>query len=425
MKLDNITAKTGTWEDALRELEDTGGMLFPGKDSESPTTVVRGKKTTTYWKEGSYKRGELIKLAQEFGFSRQDALKLTGGRLARWYINEVLELPYKDTYFGEKYLKLAREAWHWHYLSVTPGSYLFCVEVDLKSAYHSALLTGESLLLSDNGEWLDDNGALSNIKIQTNMFPKWFRLTLLGTMACHRLGFLHRDKSKDKFEVKYSEQSKISYGAAFNACHRAILRNWRIMKELHEIGGEAIVRCHTDSLLIDMARITGAQEQQIFDKLDEYGLETTVKKAGRTSLKDVNTGFVGRHLIGAKPDVLEFAREIKSLPERTNPYLEETGEIATRATEIKEGIFSDKKKEILEIDPLKICERLGQIFARPPSFFEANYLKEITAKLPPKKPSRAREKWAREELIAVDMAAKIIEEGGLKKPENLQMQLFG
>lgn len=416
--------KIGEWEDAVEELEEKGGMLFPGKDRDSPISIVRGSIVTTYWVADSWKRGELIKYCRQLGFHNEEAQDMTGGRLARWYIKNALRLPYRETLPGEKYIKLAKDGFHWHYQHCEPGNYSFGCEIDLKSAYLSALLSGESLLLNDAGQWLDDNGALERLRKHSETMPKWFRLTLLGVLAGHRLGYLHRDKSKETFELKYSEQKKIEYGCAFNAVHRAIFRNWRIMKELHEIMGTSAKRLHTDSILVCIDKnYDPYQEEKMFEKIKEYGLKTTLKRSGRVALKDLNCGFIGGKLIGAKPDVMEFMRETKQLPDKVNPHISKAGNIPSRVDEVARDIFEPEENKI-KWEIANIYDRLGTIFNIEPTYFEKRHKTEIEAILPPTPPKSLREKALREEWLAVEFASKLIEKGGIDRDKDVQLELF-
>lgn len=282
-----------------------GGQLFPGNGQDSANVVVIGQNCFTFWKEGSKRKQEVEKLSIHFGLDPQGQ---TGGRIARWLIENLLALPYQKTYWSRTYRNLAKQGNHWHYMHCDVKKDFWGLEVDIKSAYFSSLFTFQSLLYSPNIGYLNDNNSLENLKILFPSFPKWFRLQLLGCLSSWRISFLCRDKRlPDNEELVLKTRHFIKYNAAFNTAHRAILRNYKIMKKIHEIGGEYIRRIHTDSFLLD-STTPGDIEKKLFDYLEEKKLTYSLKGWGRCFFWDLNTGFIGNKFVGASIDVTSRMR---------------------------------------------------------------------------------------------------------------------
>lgn len=283
-----------------------GGQLYPGNGKDSASVVVIGQKCYTFWKKDSKRRLEVYQLADFFSLPHEGQ---TGGRICRWLINDLLDIPYKDTFWSKTYKELAKDGKHWHYLYSLNKQPYWGVEIDIKSAYFASLLNGRSLLFSSKLGYLEDNNALENLRKLIPSLPKWFRLQLLGLIASWRCYFYTKDKQNPTSnELIMKRRFHIGYGAAFNAVHRAILRNYKIMQKIHEIGGEYIKRIHTDGFIMD-AHIPENTENTIFQYIADKGLEYSVKGAGRCFFWDVNTGFVGNKFVGAPIDLAELMRK--------------------------------------------------------------------------------------------------------------------
>ena len=302
------TEKTGGFLEAMSDVVTSGGQLYCGNGKDSANVVVRGKKCFTYWQENSKRHGEVIDLCN---FLNIPSEAMTGGRVARYLINEVLKLPYKETYWQKKYRQLAIQGNHWHYYHVIPNETFYGVEFDLKSAYISSLLTMPTLLYEDGRGYIQDNEAMEFLRELTPYLPKWFRLQLLGCVASWKFSFLCRDKNNpENPELIRKEIRKIGYNAAFNCVHRAILRNYKIMQKVHQIGGKHIKRMHTDSFFLS-CECPSSTEENIFEYLSEKGVSVDIKALGRAHFFDLNSGFVGRKFIGAKPEITELMKTNK------------------------------------------------------------------------------------------------------------------
>lgn len=302
----NYTDLEGDYLVAYSDVLRYGGQLYPGNGKDSAAVVVRGSNCFTYWKKDSRRKQEVKELCN---FFHLESYGKTGGRIARWLVDEVLVLPYHDTYWHPTYRALAKSGKHWHYSHCDSRQNFWGIEVDIKSAYISSLFAQNSLLYKEGKGYISDNGALDNLKLLTPNLPKWFRLQLLGLLSSWRFTFLARDKSdSNSNELKLKYYYKVSYNAAFNAVHRAILRNYKIMQKIHQIGGQYIRRMHTDSFFLDVD-CPEEIENKIWQYIEEKQLKWDIKGCGRCFFFDLNTGFIGNKFVGAPIDVASHMRE--------------------------------------------------------------------------------------------------------------------
>jgi hypothetical protein len=282
-----------------------GGQMFPGNGIDSANVVLIGKQCFTFWKQGSKRKQEVEALSNYFGI---DPEAQTGGRIARWVVEDLLSLPYQKTFWTKNYRSLARSGKHWHYLHCDTNQQFWGVEIDLKAAYFSSLFTFKSLLFNPMMGYLNDNNAMENLKTLFPDLPKWFRLQLLGCLASWRITYLSRGKQgNDCKELEVKCRYFIKYNAAFNTAHRAILRNYKLMEKIHKIGGKYIRRIHTDSFLLDCDTPIGVEES-LFNYLKEKQGTYSIKGFGRCFFWDVNTGFLGNRFVGASVDVVDRMR---------------------------------------------------------------------------------------------------------------------
>lgn len=354
----------GGYYDALLRLKADGGQLFVGNGKDSAVVVVQGQTCFTYWQKGSKRYQEVKQLAENF---RLDTLGKTGGRLARWLVSDFLALPYKDTFWQRNYRELAKKGNHWHYMHCEPWKSFIGCEFDLKSAYLSSYFQGKSMLYQSGIGWLDDGGALENLKAINHQLPKWFRLQLLGTMASWKIQFYTRNKLNPDSDIPVLNERKfIDYGAAFNAVHRAILRNYKIMEKIHQIGGEHIKRMHTDSFTLSL-ECPEKTERKIFDYLESKGLQVDIKNCGKAFFFDVNCGFIGRFFVGSKNDVVELMREnnLKMHREKINKQVQDRfGERLENSNFMEKISNLDNSKE--ENEQLELFNISGYKKSYPP-----------------------------------------------------------
>jgi hypothetical protein len=283
-----------------------GGQMFAGNGKDSANVCLIGQNCYTFWEKGSNRKEEVRDLANYFNL---DPDGMTGGRIARWVIDELIKIPYEGTFWNKTYRDLARQGNHWHYLHCDEKQPFWGIEVDLKSAYFSSLFALPTFLYQPEKGYLDDCGALANLKELYPFFPKWFRLQFLGCLSSWRIFYLCRDKSLPNCEeLVRKHRNNIKYNAAFNVAHRAILRNYKIMQKIHQIGGQYIRRMHTDSFFIDYD-IPEKTEMQLWQYVEDKGLKYTIKGFGRAFFWDINTGFIGNKFVGAKVDVVERMRK--------------------------------------------------------------------------------------------------------------------
>lgn len=287
---------------AVLHLEEKGGMMFPSRGRDGVSTVVSGKNTYTFWEPGSTNYGRCKLLAEEVGFPHEH---FTSGRIAKFILKDVCGLDPAGTYVEPRCLALARDGFHWHYTHVETGYHPYLLEFDICAAYATMLGKYESFFFNTSLKTPTDCGSLSNLKNLLPTLPKWIRLVMIGMIASHRMTFatMPNRKSGDVL-LKWNTLEKVSYGAAFNQVHRAILRLYRCMQRVHELGSVHIKRMHTDSfaLSVDCPNVV---EEQVFAYLDEQGLEYTCKGQGTSHFLDLNQGIVGRKFIGVPLEVRE------------------------------------------------------------------------------------------------------------------------
>lgn len=309
--------KEGDFLAAYHFCLENGGQFFPGHGKDSSNVCLIGQNCFTFWERNSAKKQQVMELANFFEIDPEGQ---TGGRIARWVIDELIRIPYEGTYWSKTYRQLAKQGNHWHYLHCDSMKPLWGIEVDLKSAYFTSLFALPTFLYQPEKGYLDDNGSLDNLKELYPHFPKWFRLQFLGCLASWRIFYLCRDKSHlESKELVKKQRFSIKYNAAFNVAHRAILRNYKILKRVHEIGGEYIRRIHTDSFFIDHD-IPVEVELRLWDYIESKKVKYSVKGFGRAFFWDINTGFIGNKFVGAKIDVIEKMRrdELKMKSKESN-----------------------------------------------------------------------------------------------------------
>jgi hypothetical protein len=324
---------------ALDALLSSGGQMFSGDSKDGCHVVNRGSICSTFWEPFSAKKGKVTEACLTFGY---DPYAMTGGRLCRKIIDDIIELPYKNTYYSNTYRDLAKDGYHWHYQHCELGSQGYVVEVDLDAAYMTQFLRLPSMILKDVNDFASDNGSMERLRDIMPLFPKWLRVQFLGVLASHSRQTLTRVMNGDSYEVKRSICSSITYGASFNAAHRAILRVYKIMKHIHELAGEYCVRIHTDSfclrsntpkdILISIAEFLQKVEQP-----------SNVKAYGKSYFFDLNSGIIGKKLIGSKLQVSQELKEVgyKQSREDTDLDLDNSwGHIIDR---IKEGMREREK----------------------------------------------------------------------------------
>lgn len=310
---------TGHWGDGLVLLDKRGGQLFPQRNIDGAVVHTSGNVISTLWPQNSRTRGRVTQLASQIGFEHPAP---TGGRISRYITDGLIGIPWKGTYFSPQWAKRARSGAHWHYLYAKEGVYDYCVEIDVKSAYWRSFLTGQSCLLGQGDIWLDDGGAMENLRVLMDTLPKWVRLSLLGSWASHEQKFyVQNPDGSTPYDAKLKVRKHIEHGALFNATHRAIARTWLFMKRLHEIVGEDTVRIHTDGIVCNA--VNGMDwEQELEDEFKKWGLDYSIKGHGHAWIMDVNSGVLGCKIMGERRYLREEAikRGIKIDRRRAAPF---------------------------------------------------------------------------------------------------------
>lgn len=315
--------RKGQLYSSIRVAHSSQGQLVAStlKGVEYPATYVGDGETHTFWRSDSPILAETIAVANELGF---DPSHMTLGRLAnRFLIEKVGLIPHKYRYtrsgerqerndqancgfFSPRYRQIAtaQPTWHWHFLLPQPqGEPLmsepeWLVELDAKGAYFSSLLNGsESLLLEEDRthklRWRDDGGMLHRLKDNEEFFAshKRFRLVLLGILAKHQIQW-------QKFqagEVVAMSVPDISWGAAFNSTHAAIVRLWKQMAfTADRIANGWMVRANTDGFFLKASTPPEVLESLYRFWTIERGYELRLKRWGFGYAWDCNTGVLIR-----------------------------------------------------------------------------------------------------------------------------------
>lgn len=333
-----LEEKEGGYSAALSELLEKGGQLFAGDDKDGCTSVVRGCYVSRFWAANSAKKGRLMEACKEFGY---DHYGMTGGSLCRKIIKEILELPHKNTPFSNIYRNLARKGEHWHYQHLIPGDHGHTMEFDLSSAYMTQFLRLPSMLLVGKDQFIDDNGAMDKLRTIMPLFPKWLRVQFLGVLASHSRTTIIRVPEGNDWGIQKTITPSISYGGAFNAAHRAILRVYRIMENIHKIAGDDCKRIHTDSFLVSQS-IPVDKTLKIFEYLESVEQGSQIKAMGRSYFMDLNQGIIGKKLIGAKRETSDNLKSIGYKQDRADlsPESEPTWEKIIEG--IKQGLEGRK-----------------------------------------------------------------------------------
>lgn len=296
---------------AMLHLKRFGGQFYPAKGRDGTSTIVRGSQVHTFWEENSLNRPKVAQAARDFGF---DPTHATPGRLARWILRDICNLNCSRTDPEKRFIQLAKDGFHWHYTYIEPGRHDYLLEFDLKAAYFTSLMQEKSFFYSLKYGDMPDSGALECLRSIAPAMPKWLRLTLLGTIASHQMTFATLTTGSNGYdELKFTTIRKIDYGAAFNCVHRSILRLYRVMQRVHEMGGSYIKRMHTDSFAFQWD-VPESIASQIFDYLDRQGFAYTCKAQGSAFFWNLNEGFIGRHFVGSRAAVREGISQFPQKP---------------------------------------------------------------------------------------------------------------
>lgn len=319
---------------AVEELLLKGGQLFSGDSKDGCHVVNRGSICSTFWEPFSNKKGKVIEACHTFGY---EPYAMTGGRLSRKILDEIVCLDFKDTRYSDVYRNIAKDGGHWHYQHCDVGRQGYVIEIDLEAAYMCQFLRLPSMLLANANDFKPDNGAMQRLRDIMPIFPKWLRLQLLGVIASHSRQTLTREKIGEDWQLKRSISSSITYGEAFNAVHRAILRVYKIMKEIHNISGEYCVRIHTDSFCL---KSDTPKEIliRIADFLERNEQPTNIKAYGNSYFFDLNSGIIGKKLIGSKIEVSNNLKEIGFKQSRKDTDLDLENTWSHIIDRIKEGM---------------------------------------------------------------------------------------
>lgn len=290
-----------------------GGQFFPRKGSDGTTTVLLGSQVHTFWEPESTNYARVQDAARYYNFPEKSA---TSGRLARFILKDVCGLDASWSDPGRRFKQLAEDGFHWHFTHVIPGQYDYLLEFDLCAAYATSLMQEETFLLSSDLCHRADNGALECLRALLPTMPKWLRMTIIGVVASHKMTFGTLKTGLNGYpELQWKTVRKIEYGEAFNCVHRAILRVYRVMQKVKELGADHIKRMHTDSFALSWD-IPHGRESAIFAYLDSVQFPCVCKSQGSAVLFNLNEGVIGRKWIGVPAAVRQQLKELPVKPKR-------------------------------------------------------------------------------------------------------------
>lgn len=315
---------------AIALLSKKGGQLFPGRDYNSATVVMCGKECYTFWEPDSQTRKHVRTAAMRYGYDPEIA---TSGRISRWLLRDVVELPEIDAQAHPRFKSLAESGHHWHYTKCIEGYHPYLLEFDIRSAYMSSVLQGDTLLYDYERGYLDDHGAIFRLAALCADLPKFLRMSLIGSLCAHKMvfGYLSRE-AKDLGRLKYKTIHKINDALSFQACHKGVLRLWRIMQEGDAILGDWCKRIHTDSFAID-PDLPQETEDRFFEYLQAQGLSYSCKAQGPAHFLGLNEGIIGKSLIGVVAEVVPRLRELRPDLERRTLTEDESQRWENRVSE--------------------------------------------------------------------------------------------
>lgn len=290
---------------ALDELYKRGGQMFPAHSPASATVITRGNSVFTFWEPDSPLRAQVRLACRQYGYDPEHA---TAGRLARWLIKDVVGLDSKQSPAHPRFESLARSGHHWHYTHVETGYHPYLLEFDIRSAYLTSILSGDSLIYDYDFGFTDDGGALDRLNQLCFDLPKFLRMSLIGALASSQMRYaIAVPDGHGGHKLLYKSINKIAYPQTFQAVHKGILRLHRTMGHCHEILGGWCKRIHTDSFAIDPS-LPSDIEEVFFDYLSLRDYTVQLKASGSSHFLSLNEGIIGKKAVGSKREVLQAFR---------------------------------------------------------------------------------------------------------------------
>lgn len=289
-------------ETPFNEVEATGRMMSgrstflipPPEHGRSFCVVDRNERKTAYfWPEKSPALLRLKEAAKSVGFPHPVP---SWARVSKHICAELVCPINSGIRPNRIYTGLADSKFHWHCMKAVPGVYKNITEIDIKSAYATAIGQNPSLFLASPGNWKDDGGAIENFRAISSSLNKNMRLAFVGFLAQYKLNYWQKSKA-DPSKLEHQTLYHSHDGGIFNMIHYSLFKLYQLMQEIGDIGGEFCPRIHTDSFWID-ERIPTARLKKIFKLLDDNGYQYTCKGHGRAHLFDLNSAILNGHLIG-------------------------------------------------------------------------------------------------------------------------------
>lgn len=282
--------------EAFQTLSDNGcGFIVPPRERGRSYTVVNqsSKLTAYYWPLKSATLQRLLSAAIKYEFP-EDAPSWT--RLSKYLTREFISPDRSGIAPYPLYKKYSEHKQYWHKLKCVAGSYENITELDLKSAYATAISKLPSLWLASPGNWKDDGGAIENFRALFPNLEKQLRLSLIGCWASAKLPIIRIDK-ENPGEFKRSIIDKTFDGGLFNSVHYALFSLSRFLTKLDEEYGSYIPRIHTDSLWVDSS-IPDKMLNQLLKDIEQEGYRVAIKGHGVAWLYDINSAVLNGHVIG-------------------------------------------------------------------------------------------------------------------------------
>lgn len=316
-----IIEEEGTISDAITKLSQVGGKLTTSKN-RSTSVILSGNKKILFIhdkQEYSY----LPEIARMLGIKFERGM--TENTIVKKFFTDIIKLDPTGTYFGQETRKFARLGKHWGYYHFTPHDDQQLIELDVRSAYFSCLLSlpslnfkepfawrnsedpvndytnryisSKSLTEAEFNAWGKDNGAMARLRSWEKRLGepdlKQFRLKVVGVLASHQYSYSCWDKEKNQLVEQTCHE--IRWGGAFNAVQIAVAKNFHVSKRCCELFGEHIVRWHTDGGIFK-ASTPGYIQREIMNFFAFHKLSLRCKGFGHGKFYDLNTGFLGAEL---------------------------------------------------------------------------------------------------------------------------------
>jgi hypothetical protein len=275
-------------------LEPSASLICPSDTGRAFTVMSRSKRHVWYyWPPDSDSLDMLFTLCQKYDF-KTDAPSWS--RLSKHIFRTFVSEDKSNIRPHPNFEFLATSKWHWHNFKYVPGVFANVTEIDVKSAYTTAILKHPSIYLKRPFHYEDDKGAMNRLAALIPQLEKKLRLVLIGWLSAGRMRQFIPDPARP-FMLKCVEFQSYYDGGVFNLIHCALKELWDLMQELGEVAPEYTPRVHTDSLWIDEC-IPDNKLKSLLYLLDTRGYNVGVKGHGKAVIWELNTAVLGGRIVG-------------------------------------------------------------------------------------------------------------------------------